>query len=98
MINRNGEETKLLNVEPMELCYVSNRSKKPKIIWKFNFDKQGHLAAQIKSEVVKKFVRRTGADLIDIKGRLEKFVENQFYEMMVDQIDAFVAKERDDAP
>lgn len=86
-----GEKTQLLNVEPMELCYVSDRTKKSKVIWKFNFDKQGQLATKMKFNAIKRFAKENNADLIDIKKRLEMFVTNQFYEMKVDEIDAFVS-------
>jgi len=85
-----GEGTTRLNVEPMELCYIS-RTGGRQTLWKFDFDRQGAFAAEAKSKTIDRFVKRNNADITSIGNRLELFRTNQFYEMANEDVGAFAA-------
>ncbi|VVB73137.1 Uncharacterised protein [uncultured archaeon] len=80
----------LMEIEPMELCYVSYRTGEMTPVWAYDPNVIECERRRSKETAVRSFLESKDADMIDIEERTERFRSNEFYFMEPEEMDCIV--------
>jgi hypothetical protein len=85
-----------MEMEPVELCYVSHRTGEMTPVWKYDPNVIEVARRESKERAINSFLECRGADIIDIEDRTERFRSNMLYTIEPEEMDCIVGRELKD--